>query len=72
MSSLTSLKMKILPFEKGTSRLPTKKENKHRHGYGLKSIERIIKKYMGDMKMYYDNKTTTFHTIITIKDTKHN
>lgn len=60
------------PFEKGTSRLPTKKENRHRHGYGLKSIERIIKKYMGDMKMYYDNKTTTFHTIITIKDTKHN
>lgn len=56
------------PFEKGTSRLLTKKENRQRHGYGLKSIQRIIKRYQGDMKMYYEDET--FHTIITLKNKK--
>lgn len=55
------------PFEKNTSRLPTKKGNRNRHGYGLKSIRRIVEKYRGDMKVYYENETTTFHTIITLK-----
>lgn len=56
------------PFEKGTSRLLTKKENRQRHGYGLKSIQRIIKRYQGDMNMYYEDET--FHMIITLKNRK--
>ena len=60
------------PFDKVTSRLPTQKENQHRHGYGLKSIQRIVKNYQGSIKMYYEKETTTFHTIITLKAKKEN
>lgn len=56
------------PFDTITSRLLTKKVDKHRHGYGLKSIQRIVNKYHGNMKMYYEKDSTTFHTIITLKD----
>ena len=60
------------PFDKVTSRLPTQKENQHRHGYGLRSIQRIVKNYQGSIKMYYEKETTTFHTIITLKAKKEN
>ncbi len=39
----------------------------HDHGFGLKSIRRIVSKYSGDMQMYYDPDTLTFHTILTLK-----
>lgn len=43
-----------------------------RHGFGLKSIRRIIKKYNGDIEMYYNDVTCTFHTIIMLKGIKAN
>jgi sensor histidine kinase YesM len=43
------------------------KQNKNRHGFGLKSIRKIVSKYNGDLQMYYDNSLGTFHTIITLK-----
>ena len=55
------------PFDTKTSRLFTKKPDKQRHGYGLKSVQRIVKKYHGNMTMYYEKETTSFHTIITLK-----
>lgn len=45
----------------------TTKKNKAKHGYGLRSIERIVNKHNGNIKMYFDNDKMTFHTIITIK-----
>lgn len=54
------------PFSKNNM-LFTKKDDKLRHGYGLKSIQRIISNYHGELKMYYDEETTTFHTVITLK-----
>lgn len=44
----------------------SKTDNK-RHGFGMKSIQKVVKLYQGDLQMYYDNTSGTFHTIITIK-----
>lgn len=45
----------------------TDKTDKNRHGFGLKSIRKSVNKYHGNMQMYYDDDTLTFHTIITLK-----
>lgn len=58
---------RINPFAENGKDLPTTKPDKQRHGYGIKSIGRIVKKYCGHMQMYYDSETTTFHTIIVLK-----
>lgn len=47
--------------------LPTKKNNKSSHGFGLKSIRKTVNNYNGDIQMYYNEGTNTFHTIITLK-----
>jgi sensor histidine kinase regulating citrate/malate metabolism len=56
------------PFSKGKKILVTNKPDKLRHGYGLKSIEKIVERYGGDIKQYYDGETASFHTIITLKE----
>lgn len=38
-----------------------------RHGFGIKSIRKAVGQYQGDLKIYYDDATATFHTIITLK-----
>ena len=38
-----------------------------RHGFGIKSIKKVVKQYHGNLQMYYDNDSGTFHTIITLK-----
>lgn len=43
------------------------KINKVKHGLGLKSVERIINKYNGNIKMYFDHDKMVFHTIIVLK-----
>lgn len=52
------------PFSGKDKILASRKPDKLRHGYGIKSIQRIVEKYHGDMEMYYDPETATFHTII--------
>ena len=37
------------------------------HGFGIKSIEKIVHNYNGNMQMYYDEETFTFHTISMLK-----
>ncbi len=49
-----------------TGKLPSNKPHPQWHGYGLKSIERIAVYYHGATQFYYDEKTRTFHTIITL------
>lgn len=53
-------------FNKNGMPLSTKK-NKLKHGFGLKSVERIINKYNGNIKMYFDDDKMVFHTIIALK-----
>ncbi len=55
------------PFSKQTGKLLTMKPHKNMHGFGIKSIQKTIRKYHGDMQMYYNEDTGTFHTIITLK-----
>lgn len=59
---------RVNPFSPNTGALVTHKKNKQRHGYGIKSIKRIVSKYGGDIEMYHSSETATFHTIITLKN----
>lgn len=34
---------------------------------GLKSVQRVIDRYDGAIKMYFDLPTLTFHTILTLQ-----
>lgn len=56
------------PFSEDGKKLISRKKNNLRHGYGIKSITRIIEKYSGDIQMYYDEETNSFHTVLTLKN----
>ncbi|WP_455619699.1 GHKL domain-containing protein [Eisenbergiella sp.] len=58
---------RVTPFTPQSGNLITNKPNRHKHGFGIKSIRKIVSKYNGDIQMYYNNETLTFHTIITLK-----
>lgn len=47
--------------------LVSSKQNPQAHGFGIKSIEKIIHNNNGNIQMYYDEETSTFHTIIMLK-----
>lgn len=55
------------PFSEQNGKLTTNKPEKDKHGFGIKSIQKVVKKYHGDMQMYYHEDTFTFHTIITLR-----
>ena len=55
------------PFDEQSGILNTTKANKYKHGFGIKSIRKIVAKYHGNMQMYYNQESLTFHTIITVK-----
>lgn len=57
------------PFSGPQGSLATSKSDRRRHGFGIKSIRKTVSKYQGDIKMYYNDDTLTFHTIIGIKIT---
>ena len=58
---------RVNPFTNATAKLSTTKPDKKAHGFGIKSIRKICEKYQGDIQMYYDNATLTFHTVITLR-----
>lgn len=60
------------PFFRNSDRLITTKSDRGGHGYGLKSIRRVIADYDGKIDMYYKEGTMTFHTTITLKEPPHN
>ena len=47
--------------------LKTHKKDSAQHGFGIKSIKRVVNKYHGDIQMYYNDESATFHTIITLR-----
>lgn len=55
------------PFDEQIGTLNTTKANKHKHGFGIKSIRKIVAKYHGNMQMYYNQDSLTFHMVITVK-----
>ena len=44
----------------------TGKNDNHMHGVGMKSIQKIVDRYKGNMQAYYKSDNSTFHTIITL------
>ena len=51
------------------SKLPsTTKNNKRLHGFGLKSVQKTVKKYNGDISFDYDYETKTFLVTIMIEN----
>ncbi len=59
---------RIRPQFDKNNRPVTTKRNKSHHGLGLKSVERVVNKYRGNIKMYFDDDKLTFHTIIVVKN----
>lgn len=55
------------PFDEQNDKLATTKLDKRKHGFGIKSIRKTVAKYQGDMQMYYNQESLTFHTVITLK-----
>ena len=55
------------PFTTKNGDLTISIPHSHKHGFGLKSIRKTIAKYNGDMQIYHNADTRTFHTIITLK-----
>ncbi len=51
--------------------LTSKRNAGKNHGFGMKSIKKTVKLYGGDMEVYYDSSTYTFHSLITLRDNKH-
>ena len=56
-----------IPIYTPNKKLLTTKSDTKKHGFGMKSIQKIVLKYHGDLETYFDEKTATFHTIITLK-----
>lgn len=69
-ADLTAIKLlnscRTNPFQKNGSLISTKKDCA-RHGYGLKSVERIVRRYNGNMELYYDDAEKMFHAMVTLK-----
>lgn len=59
---------RINPFSGHDGQLITQKKDPSRHGFGLKSIQRITSKYSGELRTYYDTEHHSFHIIIMLKD----
>lgn len=52
------------PYLRDCRKLVSHKKNPSRHGYGMKSIGRVVAKYDGNTEMYFDPDSGTFHTVI--------
>lgn len=55
------------PFSDNSRKLISTKKDTRRHGYGMKSIKRVVNKYGGDFRYYFNAENYTFHTILILK-----
>lgn len=55
VDSYLNITVKNTYFNEGNDELVTTKENKFNHGYGIKSVKSIVKKYGGDFQIIKDN-----------------
>lgn len=54
------------PFTMNPPLPATGKMDGKKHGFGVKSIKKIVEKYNGDIQMYFNEDALTFHSIITL------
>ena len=57
---------RFVPKESSSGEYLSKKRDYQKHGFGMKSIKKISKKYHGSVNTYYFAEDQTFHTIITM------
>ncbi len=55
----------MTPIQTTSGDYVSRKKDKHKHGLGMKSIRKIVKKYKGVLNSYYSEEDQTFHTMIT-------
>lgn len=55
------------PFTRNNYHLTSTKKDKQNHGYGMKSIDRVVKKYGGSSRFYFNKENYTFHAVIILK-----
>ena len=56
------------PKTNSSGYLITSKSDTFRHGYGLKSISRIVNRYQGSMNTQYESEKRIFRTMILLTD----
>jgi sensor histidine kinase regulating citrate/malate metabolism len=56
------------PFEGERIRIPISRKKEPGHGYGLKSVEKVVKKHEGNMDLFYDKTKHAFHTTIILNN----
>lgn len=54
------------PFD-AHGKLLSHKQDKSQHGLGLKSIRRAMANYGGDMQLFYEENTKTFHVVMQVR-----
>lgn len=52
------------PVKDSSGNLTTRKDRSKGHGYGTKSISRVVTKFGGRLEMQYDETAHEFHSII--------
>ena len=58
---------KQTPVYEGANQYQSTKADRHRHGIGMRSIQKIVDKYKGTLHTYYKEEDKTFHTIIILQ-----
>lgn len=58
---------RVNPIDKDGNLVRTKKPNPQFHGFGVKSIANVVKRYNGEMTFYYDDPSKTFHMIMMLR-----
>ena len=61
---------KVAPVSDGKGRYLTHKKDGRDHGVGLKSIDKVLRRYNGDMMLEYDEEQNTFTTLVSFADKK--
>lgn len=59
------------PYSKDGRKLISRKKNSSRHGYGMKSIERVASRYDGETETHFDPESGAFQTVIMLRGRKH-
>ena len=57
---------RFVPKESSSGEYLSKKRDYQKHGFGMKSIKKIAKKYQGSVNTYFFTEDQTFHIVITM------
>lgn len=58
------------PIQLPDGKFVSHKKDKKNHGFGMKSMEKVIKRYHGTLNAYYDEGDNIFHTVVLLNKEK--